>query len=146
MSKIIKKERTIEHPLEEIFQLEPGTTVVEYKEVVPTEILQAPEYDDKDSEIEAQFQEIYDVAMGNVTAMSDEIERIEGKYKARAGEVTATMLSVALSAAREKAQLKSHKDKMSTEKITAGRPGTVNNNLIVADRNEILRAFLDKKQ
>lgn len=148
MGKIIKQTRTIEHPLEEVFNIDPGTTVVEQHEFEPTELVSIPSYDDKDNEIESQFEEIYTLALGQATIISDETERVEGKYKARVGEVAATMLTVALNAAREKAALKAHKDKMSSASASGGSsgPSTVNNNLIVADRNELLRAILDKNK
>ena len=81
--------------------------------------------------------------MGNVATIADEMERVEGKYKARIGEVTATMLNVALGAVREKTALKMHKDKLTP--IPGAGPQTVNNNLVVADRNEILQMLLQKK-
>lgn len=140
---IIKKEKYIEHPLEDVLDIDSGTTVVEYKEALPAEVIPMPNYDQKDDEIEGKLEEIYTVAMEQVQVISDETERVEGKYKARMGEVTATMLTVALGAVREKSALKMHKDKISGAAISG--PSTVNNNLILADRNEILRALIDKK-
>lgn len=147
--KIVTKEKTIEHPLEEVFDLDPGTTIVEYKEVVPAEVAPMPNYDRKDDEIEEKLEQIYTAAMAQVEVIGDEMDRVEGKYKARVGEVTATMLNVALGAVREKSLLKQHKDKlMPVTKGGVGEGGshTVNNNLIVADRNEILRALLESKK
>lgn len=141
---IVNKQKTIEHPLEEVFDIEPGTTIVEYKEAVPAPVVVMPNYDQKDDEIEEKLEEIYTTAMSQVEVISDEIERVEGKYKARMGEVTATMLNVALGAVREKSVLKMHKDKLTP--TPGSGPQTVNNNLIVADRNEILRALLAKQK
>jgi hypothetical protein len=142
----ITKEKTVSHPLEDILDIEPCTTVVEYEEFMPAEIVLMPEYDDKDNEIESKLEEIYTLALGNVSVLSDEIETVEGKYKARMGEVTATMLNVALGAVKQKADLKAHKDKMVVDKKSAGTPHTVNNNLVVSDRNSILRALADKNK
>ena len=142
--KLITKEKTIEHPMEDILDITPGTTVVEYKEAIPAVVVQAPSYDEKDNEIEDKLEEIYTVAMGNVSIIADEMDRVEGKYKARVGEVTATMLNVALGAVREKAQLKMHKDKQPIPGSVGSH--TVNNNLVVADRNEIIRMLRDQKQ
>ena len=83
--------------------------------------------------------------MSNVTAISDEMDRVEGKYKARVGEVAATMLNVALGAIREQRALKEHKDKLGVTAKNAGTPNTLNQNLIVADRNEILRTLMGDK-
>lgn len=136
---INKTEKNIQHPLENVFDIEAGTTVIEQTTVSLPAVVLPPSYDDKDDEIETRLEEIYAVAMSNVATISDEIERVEGKYKSRIGEVTATMLGVALGAVREKRELKQHKDKNALATQTAKTPGTVNNNLIVADRNEILR-------
>jgi len=143
--KIVTKEKTIDHPMEEVLDLDPGTTIVEYKEVIVEDPVEHVRYDEKDGEIETKIEEIYTAAMANVTTMSDQLERVEGKYKARMGEVSATMLSVALGAVREKRELKQHKDKLSASQVAAAKTVT-NNNLIVADRNEILRVLADKNK
>ena len=101
---VVKQEKIIEHPLESIFDIEPMTTPAEYNAIVPDEVIPTVGYDDKDNEIEGKLEEIYASAMGQVGVISDEIERVEGKYKARMSEVSATMLNVALSAVREKSQ------------------------------------------
>lgn len=144
--KLTTKEKVIEHPMEEILDIIPCTTVVEYKEVVAEPIVAAPSYDAKDNEIENQLEEIYNVAMGNVATISDEMDRVEGKYKARIGEVSATMLNVALTAVRDKAHLKMHKDKLSPVATSGDGKTITNNNLVVADRNEILRMLMDKNK
>ena len=136
-------EKNIAHPMETVLDIAECTTVVEYKEVTPTQLVVIPTYDEKDTELENQYQEIYDVAMGNVATIADEMDRVEGKYKARIGEVTATMLNVALGAVREKSVLKMHKDKMVD---TTGGNHTTNNTLVVADRNEILKLLHDKNK
>ena len=138
------KTKIIDHPLEEVFDIESGTTVVEYNEVTPMELIQPPQYDEKDMEIEGQLEEVYSVAMTQVTAIADEMDRVEGRHKARMGEVTATMLNVALSAVREKNVMKMHKDRNTTAGLAAGTPHTLNQNLIVANREEILRALAGK--
>lgn len=141
---LINKEKLIPHPLEEILEIESGTTLVEYTEVIPSPVTPAPSYDNKDMEIETQLEEIYSLAMGQVTSIGDQIELVEGKYKARIGEVTANMLNVALGAVREKRELKRHKDDLTADQQSGG-PRTVNNNLVVTDRNEILKLLQGKK-
>lgn len=141
----VTKEKVISHPLEDALGIEPCSTIVEYQEFIPADVVEMPNYDEKDNEIEDKLEEIYTLAIGNVSAISDEMDRVEGKYKARIGEVTATMLNVALGAVKQKADLKAHKDKMSADSKSAGTPHTVNQNLVVADRNEILRALMGDK-
>lgn len=140
--KLITRDEETTHPMEDFLDITPCTTVIERTEVVPSELIHPPTYDDKDVEIESQLEEIYTIAMNNAATLGDEIERVEGKYKARMGEVSSTMLNVALGAVREKANLKKHKDQHST---TTVENQTINNNLVVADRNEILRHILRNK-
>lgn len=131
------KQRVIEHPLEETLGIQPGTTVVEYREGVPAPIVQMETYDAKDNEIEEKLEEIYTLAMEQADMIGMETERVEGKYKARMGEVQATMLNVALGAVREKSALKIHKDKLKP----GATPGTINNtqvNVVAASQSEIL--------
>ena len=126
----------IEHPLEKVFGIEAGTTMLPTI-VRSTELTVVQSYDEKDKEVEGQFQEVYDAAMGAFETQSQETELVEGKYKARSGEVAVQFLNTALEAARSKSQQKQHKDKLVT--TVNGSPKTVNNNLIVADRNDILK-------
>ena len=132
------KTKTVEHPLEEVMGIERGTTLVEYEETLPTELVEHQEYDDKDAEIEEQFQEVYDKAMDAFDAQSDITDQVEGKYAARNAEVAAQFLNTALNAAKEKSGQKQHKDKLEVSKQNAGKPGTVQNNLIM-DHNEMMR-------
>ena len=138
-------QKNIDHPLDAVFDIEPCSTVVEYTEVVPAEVAVMPNYDTKDNEIETKLEEIYATAMSTVVDMNDAMERVEGKYKARVGEVSATMLSVALGAVNAKTHPKIHKDKLQKEPAIGG-PYTVNNNLVITDRNEILRMLQNKNK
>jgi len=138
-------EVAIEHPLEEVFDIEAGSTIMPRTEKT-TVMVEAEEYDDKDSEIEEQFEEIYNYALTGFEDQAAEAELVEGKYKARMMEVGAQLLNTALSAAKEKASLKEHKDKTA---IAKGKLGvkTVNNNLIVtADRNDLLKSLLKNNE
>lgn len=145
MSDKITKEKNVEHPLEGVFDIEPGTTIVEYRESLPTELVAHQEYDEKDQEIESQFQEVYDRAMNAFEVQTDIIDVVEGKFVARNAEVAVQFLNAALAAAKEKSALKQHKDKIDVAKTSAGTPNTVNQNLIV-DRNEILKLLQGKKE
>ena len=132
-------ETPMEHPLEDVFDIETGTTMVEYTEVVPVEAIKPTTYDDKDGEIEDQLQEIYESAMTQFDTQSEESRSVEGKYKARNGEVAIQALNTALHAVRTKAEVKINKEKLSTKQTGNATPGTVNQNLIIADRNELLK-------
>lgn len=97
------------------------------------------EYDTKDVEIEEQFQEIYDAAMDAFDLNSRNIDGIDPRYRARNHEVAVQYLNAALSAAREKANLKGHKDKLSVAREKTSGARVTNNNLFVGDRNELLK-------
>jgi len=137
-------EVSIDHPLEELFDIESGTTLMPRTEKT-TELTVAEEYDDKDTEIEEQFQEVYDHAIAAFEDCSSDVEVVEGKYKARMMEVANQSLSTALAAAKEKANMKQNKDKNAIAKGKLGAK-TVNNTLIVADRNQLLKTLMGKKE
>jgi len=137
MSDENKVVKTIEHPLEEVFDIETGTTEVEVYER-EGELVNAREYDDKDKEIDSQYQEIYDSAMDGFDLLSDELHTVEGKFKARVGEVSVQHLNAALNAASHKARLKEHKDKLEAKKTSGPSHVTNNNTLIVDDRTSLL--------
>lgn len=126
--------------MESVFDIEENSTPVEYRERT-TELVEANEYDTKDNEIEEQIQEVYDSAMSAFETQMDEAELVEGKYKARNGEVAVQFLNAALTAIKEKSGLKQHKDKVAVTKGKLG-PAKVENNIIVADRNDILRNIM----
>ena len=42
----------VEHPMEEIFDIEPGTTMVPAPQRMPTQLADHEEFDEKDQEIE----------------------------------------------------------------------------------------------
>jgi len=140
MSEKTETEIIIEHPLESVLGIEGGTTIVPRIET-STELTTVNSYDDKDKEIDEQIQEIYDAAMGAFETQMEEAEMVEGKYKARNGEVAVQFLNAALNAAKEKSNLKQHKDKTVLAQHKYQGPDTVHQNLIVADRNEILKQF-----
>lgn len=141
--KTTETEKEIFHPLEEIFEIEEGTTVVPYKEV-KTDLVPHEPYDNKDEEIEEQLQELYDMALEAFENQQEESDVIDPKYKARNAEVAVQYLKTALEAAREKRQMKEHKDKIVT-KQTSG--STVNNNLITShtDLLDAISDAMDKK-
>ncbi len=136
---IVEEEyKEIAHPMEDVLDIEPGTTLVPHQER-STELVVSDEMDTKDEEIDGQFQEVYDAAMTAFDQQSQDSEVIEPKYRARNQEVAVQFLNTALNAAQQKSTLKQHKDKLSVAKVRANNAGTTNNNLIVADRNEILK-------
>jgi hypothetical protein len=139
---MINIERTIEHPLEEALDIEPGTTIVP---VTNAEIIQAspsPLYDEKDTEIDTQLQQIYELATSEFNNTLSDAQFIENpKYRVILQEQAVGYLNTALNAAKEKKDFKVQKDKLNLAKEKVDSARTVNNNLIVADRNDILKAL-----
>ena len=135
-------ERTIEHPMEDVLDIPAGTTVVLSEQNTTVDEMVEPEvYDEKDNEIDRQFQQVFDAAMNAYQDQMDAGSSGEGKYAARNAEVANGFLNTALSAAKEKANLKGQRQKATT----SGGPRTVNNNLII-DRNELLRMLMKDPQ
>lgn len=133
MSNITQHVVLSEHPLEEMLDIESGTTEMVKTEYQPADTVDISTYDDKDNEIEDQFDEIYNLALSSVTDIIDQTEQVEGKYKARMHEVAASTLQVALNAAKEKAGFKQHKDKLYGKNGTtvSGDVNHTTNNIVI---------------
>ncbi len=145
-TEITQVEEYKEHPLEEAFGIESGTTLTTHTER-STELVTAPQYDDKDSEIEDQFQEVYDAAMAAFSDQVAETEIAEGRYKARNMEVGVQLLSTALTAAKEKATQKQNKDKNEIDnKKIEGKGGLTQNNVFVGSHADLMKTVLNKTQ
>lgn len=135
-----------EHPMEGIFDLEPGSTMVNRlaaitpdpeEEVEPT----IGEYDDKDKEIDGQFQQVFQAAYMTFEAQRMSTEGMNPQFQARALEVAAQFLTTALAAASEKAKLKQAKDKI------VKPSGSVNNttNNLIMDRDSMLKMLMNQQ-
>lgn len=134
-----------EHPLEDVLNITPGSTLIQYEEPLPAvPPVDHLTYDEKDKEVEQRFEEIYNTAMDQADELMGEMKQVEGKYKARVGEVARRMLNVALGAAKEKSAQKMHKDKMGQQRQPT--PSTVNNTAVFVDRNEFLRLAREAKK
>jgi DNA gyrase/topoisomerase IV subunit B len=139
--------------IDNAFDIEPSefNEIIEYKDLdnLPsTNIIHDLNYDNKHFEIETQFQDVYDKAMNAFDVQQEMSEDIEGKYLARNSEVANQLLNTALSAAKEKSNLKKHSDNLKQRGGTAeqGLPGSTTNiqNNIVMDRNELLKIMGEK--
>ncbi len=143
-TKTIEVEEYREHPLEEAFGIEPGTTLTTHTERT-TELITTEQYDDKDTEIEDQFQEVYDAAMAAFSDQVAEVEITEGRYKARNMEVGVQLLTAALHAAKEKATQKQNKDKNDIDnKKLQGKGRLTQNNVFVGSHADLMKAVLNK--
>lgn len=136
-------ERVISHPCEDFFEIENNSTIMTVAEPRSTQLAEHSSYDDKDCEIEEQYQEIYDKAMDAFDDIQQDMEGIEGKFKARNNEVGVAFLNAALSAAKEKARLKEHKDKL-TGPSGDGNGGTTNNTQVNISSSDLIKMFANQ--
>lgn len=130
------------HPLEEHFDIERGSTeIVTTKR--STELTEYQPYDEKDKELEQDYQMIMDGALDLVDRLKEHIDGgAEAKFLARLAEVAGQNLGLALTAAEKKAKLKDNKDKFNFRKATApGSKNITNNTTIIATQSEVLAAL-----
>lgn len=128
--------KSVSHPLEDVLDIEPNSTIITRQEQ-KTELVVHDDYDRKDESIDAAIQEVYDKAMSGYERIQDECEDIEPRYLPRMMEVGVQHLKAALDAAQVKARIKESKDKISAKAKSTG-PKTVNQNLIVS-REDLLK-------
>lgn len=135
----------MEHPLEKLFGLEPMSTqmVVQSSEI---ETVETPLFDEKDKEIEGELQEVYRLALDGYDSMVGDLDNIEPKYRCRGNEVALQYLNTALQASRQKMDLKRHRDLLTSKVLKGGFQSSVTNNVLVADRNELLKFMRDQSQ
>ena len=114
----------------------PGTTYNSSNEL--TTVVH-DDYDAKDNEIESQFDEIFTKALDAYDEQIENTEDLDGKYMARNSEVAAMFLNTALNAAKEKAALKTHSDKLKVAKEKNTTGSNVTNNNLIIDRNQLLK-------
>lgn len=134
-------ETIIEHPLENVFGIESGTTIIDIQQV-ESDIIEERLYDDKDVEIENQFENIYNTALLAFQAQTSTVSMGgDPRGQARNMEVANGFLNTALTAAKEKANLKQQKEKI--KNITKSDTNITNNNLIM-DRDELLKIMMNR--
>lgn len=151
----------IPHPLESIFSIEPGSTPVHAASAqVSTEMMDPatgevierktegvtdPEIEKEerieDLKIDGQIDVIHCAAMGAFEAQSRLSQEVDPKFAARNAEVAAQYLKIALDAVGTRVDTKYKRNKIRLEQNQG--PRSVQNNLIVADRNEILKNLFD---
>lgn len=127
--------QTKSHNCESLFDIQPGSTEVLVPTVQPrvTQTVRCEEYDDKDAELDEQFQEVFDAAMTAYDALTEDTSKIEPKYRARNNEVAAAFLNTALAAIKEKAGHKHKKDQIVTKTKQIDTGGGSNITINMAD-------------
>lgn len=141
---------TTKSPLEGFFDIEEGSTesVVDLELSKELAIIEAntdqtaeeqtPEEVIKEDELlRTQFGTVYNYALSTFESQSETLANINPAHVPRTAEVAAQFLKIALDATLERAKVHGLNKKLS--KDGTKKTETTNNNLIVADRNDILR-------
>jgi hypothetical protein len=133
-------EKFVNHSFESLFDIEDGTTIIEQESLPVVHNSECELYDNKDSEIEEQYQIIFNAAL---QAYSNQIVAIErGGDPAtnhKVLDVANNFLKTALDSTKAKAELKKSKDK----NIIASSTKNITNNNLIIDRNELLKQLLN---
>ena len=139
-----------DHPLDSVFGISSDEIDIDSQysmTEVPRETLQSidpnvPAPDPKDEDdllVEKRIDEVFDAAMDAFSTQNAYIEVIEPRYAARSAEVAAQYLNIALSAANSRAKVKTDRKRANQTFIPHGNGGKNTTNVIVANREEILR-------
>lgn len=136
------------HPLESVFGMAHDDFDIE-KEYAAAETdpgavaeLEAAPTDHKDEDdilVEQRIDEVYTTAMATFASQNEYIEIIDPKYAARSAEVAAQYLNIALAAANSRAKVKSDRKKTNAAFVPYNSGGKTTNNIVIADRNQILK-------
>jgi hypothetical protein len=131
------------HRLEDIFDIESGTTISKIQppqEIVVTDADTSSLINEEDQAVASQLSTIYGYAIDAFEQQTQMVQEVDPRFAARNAEVAAQYLNIALNSVNTRAKIRHEKLKL---KVDGSGPNTVNNNLIVADRNEILKMLAD---
>lgn len=132
--------------LEDIFGIESGTTIStiqpQSSEIVTTNDMDTSSLiNEEDREVSQQLKTVYGYAIDAFETQTQMVLEVDPKFAARNAEVAAQYLNIALNSINTRADIRHKKLKL---KADGTNPNTVNNNLIVADRNEILKMLANQ--
>lgn len=143
MRNLEKIKQLSSHPLEDVLGIEENSTeVIRYER--NTELLEYDPYDDKEKEIEKQYQEIADLAINSYKKLDEIAENADTKLVARLTEVKMQSLNMALGALEKRARLKETKDRAIAKADASKTKGSTNNAVFIMDRNAMLAMMRDK--
>ena len=140
--------KPMQHPLESVFGMEEGTLSSDIEndyaiaEQAPQgQLTEAPldVKDEDDKLIEKRLDDLYEVALQTFQNQTAYLEVIEPRYAARNAEVAANYLNIALAAANSRAKVKSDRKRANQAFVPYANGGKTTNNLVIADRNDILK-------
>lgn len=146
------KKTTFASPLEEVFDLPSGSTTLP-QFIGKDEIIEAPTEDveessnkQMESNIVGNIDNVYDAAMQVFEMQSEMIETVDPKFAARNAEVANAYLNTALQAMKLKTDVLKERRASRKGSGSGQTAETINNNVIVANRNDVLRALMDSKK
>lgn len=130
--------------LEELFGVPSGSTEVTVtKKVTETEVIEF--YDEKDEEIDKQFDMVKDMAQYTFETIQDSIRDVDPKFSARLHEVSGGYLSIMLDSIKNKAKLKIEKDKLVAKKTAPSKVHQTTNNTIISNTSDIIESLKNGK-
>jgi hypothetical protein len=152
---------SVPHPLESVFSIEPGSTpvqtaaaqvsaemvdpatgdIIERKTEGVTDPEIAKEERIEDLKIDNQIDVIHSAAMGAFEAQLRLSQEVDPKFAARNAEVAAAYLKIALDSVGTRVDAKYKRSKVRLAQNEG--PRSVQNNLIVADRNDLLKNLFE---
>jgi hypothetical protein len=134
-------ETYIAHNFESLFDIQESTTLLDIPQTNIVENSECPLYDQKDDEIEQQFQSIYEAALNAYDNQIMMVERgiSDPSNNHKVLDVANNFLKTALDSVKAKADLKKNKERNVNIKNVDNR--SINNNIIM-DRNELLKMML----
>ena len=157
------------HPLEKVFDLEPSTWEAPLiprssereknlldpttGEFIPRVVEADPASLEKeerleDLHIDGQLETIHTAAMDAYEKQVRMSEEVDPRFAARNAEVAAQYLTIALNATNSRVDAKFKRQKVRLQKtavaVAQGSTTVTNSNVIIADRNAVLKALLEK--
>lgn len=138
---------TIEHSFEGVLGVPPHTTEI-VKPKVRSELVSHEDYDTKDNEIETDLVDIQDKALELYEQMLEEIDDADQGKKARMAEVAGQLLNTALTVAKQRKDMKQHKDilKQKDKVISNKFSGSKTTNNVFVGSQEALVKFLNNAE
>lgn len=135
---------------EPVKQLMPTIVDPTTGEVVPRK-LEATEADleleerYEDLKVDRQLDDLHKKALDAFDTQYRLSQEVDPKFSARNAEVSAQFLNIALNTVNSRVDSKYKRSKLRIAKGNIGKPNSVQNNVIVADRNEMLAALFGGK-
>jgi hypothetical protein len=123
---------------------DPQTGELITRDVNPSEEQLEKEERIEDLQIDGKLNEIYNNAVTAFNNHAGLAENSDPRFSARNGEVAAQYLKIALDSTNSKIEAKYKRNKVKIAKLAAGTPNSLQQNLVVADRNDILKQLFKK--